>query len=93
MPGRSALVTGAAANAGLALDPSFTICGPSDNSTFLAKRERVIAVGRSARGVTPVAYRPDDHKVITPLPQPNVADAFPSNLGVKGQAALTRNLR
>jgi tetratricopeptide (TPR) repeat protein len=37
----------AAANAGLALDPSFTICrfrdgGPSDNPTFLAKRERVI---------------------------------------------------
>ena len=38
---------GAAANAGLALDPSFTICrfrdgGPSDSPTFLAKRERVI---------------------------------------------------
>ena len=42
---------------------------------------------------SPVAYRPDDHKVITPLLQPNVADAFPSNLGVKGKAALTRNLR
>jgi hypothetical protein len=42
---------------------------------------------------TPVAYRPDDHKVITPLLQPNVADAFLSNLGVKGQAALTRTLR
>jgi hypothetical protein len=41
----------------------------------------------------PVAYRPDDHKVITPLLQPNIADALLSNLGVKGQAALTRNLR
>jgi hypothetical protein len=35
MPGLSALATGAAANAGLALDPSFTICrfrdaGPTD---------------------------------------------------------------
>ena len=54
MPGLSALVTGAAANAGFALDPSFTICrfrdaGPSDNSTFLAKRERVIEGLRLAR--------------------------------------------
>jgi hypothetical protein len=44
----------AAANTGLALDPSFTICrfrdgGPSDNPTFLAKRERVIEGLRLAR--------------------------------------------
>jgi hypothetical protein len=93
----------AAANAGLALDPSFTIRrfrdgGPSDNPTFLAKRERLRACGwpgcqRGEGFGTPVAYRPDDHKVITPLLQPNVADAFLSNLGVKGQAALTRTLR
>src|SRR5262249_9414813 len=42
---------------------------------------------------SPAANRPGDHKVITPPLQPNVADAFMSNLGVKGQAALTRNLR
>ena len=55
MPGLSALVTGAAANAGLALDPSFTICrfrdgGPSDNPTFLAKRERILRLAGVPEG-------------------------------------------
>jgi len=42
---------------------------------------------------TPVAYGPDDQNVITPLLQPNVADAFLSNLGDRRQVALTRTLR
>jgi hypothetical protein len=40
-----------------------------------------------------IRWGPDDHKVITPLLQPNVADAFLSNLGVKELATLTRNPR
>ena len=63
---------GAAANAGLALDPSFTICrfrdgGPSNNPTFLAKRERNwgLAVGRGARGVKASALQlPIDPMII-----------------------------